>query len=137
MDKTSLVLIGVAGVATAVTCAFLLFRRGPDAAARELRRLQLLQESGRLTLGHLDEVRGSLVFYSYEVGGVVYTAAQDLTYFTALAGQDLRMLCGPVNIKYDRANPPNSMVHGASWSGLGLTAQPTQVLDSNLRRQPQ
>jgi hypothetical protein len=137
VDTTSLVLIGAAGLALAGTSAALLFRRSPDAAAREQRRLQRLLESGRLTLGHLDEVRGALVFYSYEVGGATYTAAQDLVYFPQLNLEEFRSLSGPVNIRYDRANPPNSMVHCSSWSGLGLKAQPTPDYDSSLRRLPQ
>ncbi len=137
MDTTSLVLIGAAGIALAGTSAVLLFRRGPDAATREHRRLQVLHESGRLALGDLDEVRGNLVFYSYEVGGVSYSAAQDLVYFPDLNLEELRMLSGPVDIKYDRANPPNSMVHSSSWSGLGLKAQPTPGIESSFRRLPQ
>lgn len=122
MDTTALVLIGAAGVALAGTSAVLLFRRQPDAAARELRRLEALAKQGRIAVGNLDEVRGHLVFYSYEVAAVSYSVAQDLSLFPELGEAQLRILSGPVNIKFERANPANSMVHCHSWSGLGLAA---------------
>ncbi|MCW5965695.1 MAG: hypothetical protein KIT83_16780 [Bryobacterales bacterium] len=137
VDTTSLVLIGAAGVALAGVSAVLLFRKQPDADTRERLRLQALDEQGRLAPGDLDEVRDRLVFYSYEVAGVYYSAAQDLSIFPELTDEDLRALNGPLDIKFERSNPPNSMVHSTQWSGLGLAAQPTLTNDSNLRRQPQ
>lgn len=135
MDTTALVLIGAAGAALAGGSAMLLLRKQPDATARERHRLQALYEHGRLAVGVLDEVRGRLVFYSYEVAGVSYSAAQDLSIFPELSEDDLRTLSGPLNIKFERSNPPNSMVHSTHWSGLA--AQPTLTNDSSFRRQPQ
>lgn len=130
-----LILIGAAGVTLAGTSAALLFRSQPDATQKEMQRLLILHQRGRIAHGDLDEVHGQTVFYSYEVSGVSYTAAQDLSLFPLLTEDRLRMLTGQVNIKFHRANPSNSMVHSDHWSGLGLPAQTTH--DSSLRRVPQ
>jgi hypothetical protein len=127
VDKTSLILLGAAGAALAGTSAVLLFRKGPDAAEKERLRLKALHEHGRLALGHVVDVRDSAVFFSYEVSGVGYTAAQDLGQFGGLDVTELLSLAGPLNIKYDRANPSNSMVYCDQWSGLGLPAKTTTV----------
>ena len=127
MDKTSLILLGAAGAALAGTSAVLLFRRGPDAAEQERLRLKALHEQGRLVLGHVVDTRENTVFYSYEVSGVGYTAAQDLGQFSGLDAEELLRIAGPLNIKYDRANPSNSMVYCDQWSGLGLPAKTTTV----------
>jgi hypothetical protein len=127
VDKTSLILLGAAGAALAGTSAVLLFRKGPDAAEKERFRLNALQEQGRLALGHVVDVRGQTVFYGYEVSGVGYTAAQDLAQFFDADDPVLLALAGPVNIKFDRANPSNSMIHAEQWSGLGLPTRTTTV----------
>ena len=88
-------------------------------------------------MGNVDEVRGRLVFYSYEVSSVSYNVAQDLSYFPEPPDEQLQLLSGQITVKYDRANPPNSMVHSSAWSGLGLAVQPITIHDSSLRRIPQ
>ncbi|MCC6263540.1 MAG: hypothetical protein IT169_08185 [Bryobacterales bacterium] len=117
-----LILIGGAGILLAACTGYFLFRRGPDEAERERRRLAALVASGRITGGQIDDVRDRLVYYSYEVAGVGYGAAQDLTRFPALPLAALATLSGPVTIRYSRAHPGNSMVHGEFWSGLPLPA---------------
>lgn len=117
-----LILIGGAGAALAVIAGYFLFRSGPDEAERERRRLADLVANGRITGGEIDDVRGNLVYYSYEVAGVGYGAAQELGGFPALSSALLATLSGPVTIRYSRAYPGNSMVHCDSWSGLPLPA---------------
>jgi hypothetical protein len=117
-----LILIGGAGAALAIIAGYFLFRRGPDEAERERRRLADLVASGRITGGEIDDVRDHLVYYSYEVAGVGYGAAQELGGFPELTSALLATLSGPVTIRYSRAHPGNSMVHCDSWSGLTLPA---------------
>lgn len=59
-----------------------------------------------------------LVIYSYTIAGVTYEAAQDVT--TLLDRLRLeRCLTGvPASIKYDPANPSNSVIVSEEWSGL-------------------
>lgn len=118
METPWLILIGAAGAALAGTTAYLLFRRGPDAAEIERRRLVALLATGRITAGQVDDVRGGVVYYSYEVAGVGYGAAQDLNAFPVALDAGFPALSGAVSVRFDRANPGNSMVHCESWSGL-------------------
>ena len=118
MHNTWLILIGAAGTLLACFAAYFLFRKRPDAAERErLRRLALVA-SGRITGGELTDARGRLLYYSYEVAGVGYDAAQDMSAFPDIAEATLVTLSGPVSIRYDRASPGNSIVHCETWSGL-------------------
>lgn len=126
-----LILIGGAGILLAACTGYLLFRRGPDEAERERRRLAELVASGRITGGQIDDVRDRLIYYSYEVAGVGYGAAQDLTAFPALPLTALAMLSGPVTIRYSRAHPGNSMVHSEFWSGLPLPASTRDAAETD------
>lgn len=118
MGTSWLILLGVAGAVLAGSTAYFLFRRAPDAAELERRRLRSLVATGRITAGEIDDVRGQVVCYSYEVGGVGYAAAQDLSGFPEATGAALAAMSGSVSVRFDRANPGNSMVHGETWSGL-------------------
>ena len=65
----------------------------------------------------LVEVRDNLLFYSYGVRGVEYTASQDVTMLQEFLPQDYSAV-GPVSVKYDPRNPANSIVVAERWSGL-------------------
>lgn len=59
-----------------------------------------------------------LVSYSYSISGVTYHTAQDIT---GLEGQVRfeRLVAGqPASIKYDPANPSDSILVADDWSGL-------------------
>lgn len=136
MHNTWLILIGAAGTLLACSAAYLLFHRRPDAAEEErLRRLALVA-SGRITGGELTDVRGRLIYYSYEVAGVGYDAAQDLSAFPDLSEANLLTLSGPVSIRYSRASPGNSIVHCETWSGLPRPASNNLSLTNPMAEDP-
>ena len=59
-----------------------------------------------------------LVSYSYSISGVSYHTAQDIT---GLEGQIRfeRLVAGqPASVKYDTANPSDSIIVADDWSGL-------------------
>ncbi len=59
-----------------------------------------------------------LVIYSYTIAGVTYEAAQDVTTLLPRLRFE-RCLSGvPASIKYDPANPSNSVIVSEEWSGL-------------------
>ena len=64
------------------------------------------------------EVRDHLVFYSYDVRGVEYTASQDISALRGLLPSDPSAVNGVVYVKYDPRNPANSMILSEDWSGL-------------------
>src|SRR5215471_2207029 len=83
---------------------------------RERRRREWLVTTGKMGDAVIVEVRDALLFYSYDVRGVEYTASQDVS---ALSAKVPATLCvsGPVCVKYDARNPANSIVVAESWSG--------------------
>jgi hypothetical protein len=92
-------------------------RRRITPEERERRRRAWLVETGKLGDGSLVEIREDLVFYSYAVRGVEYTASQDITMLAERVPADLSQMPS-VSVKYDPKNPANSIVVSEEWSGL-------------------
>jgi hypothetical protein len=84
----------------------------------ERRRRATLHARGKMGDATLLEVRENLVFYSYDVRGVEYTASQDVSTLRALLPSDPSAVNGVVYVKYDARNPANSMILSEHWSGL-------------------
>jgi hypothetical protein len=59
-----------------------------------------------------------LVVYSYTISGVSYETAQDVTELEEHACLDRVMAGQPASVKYDPANPSNSILIADDWSGL-------------------
>ena len=87
------------------------------AEERERRRCAHLVAIGKITDAMLVEIRENLVFYSYAVRGVEYTASQDISRFTGEAAVDFSGVSA-LSVKYDPRNPANSIVVAEEWSGL-------------------
>ena len=84
---------------------------------RERMRRARLVASGKMGDATLVEIRDELLFYSYDVRGVEYTASQDVSTLKQYLPTDLSEL-GPVYVKYDARNPANSIVLAEEWSGI-------------------
>src|SRR5689334_8131777 len=84
---------------------------------RERRRREWLVAAGKICDAFLVEVRDHLVFYSYAVRGVEYTASQDTARLADKIPSDLSAIRS-VTIRYDPRNPANSIVVAEEWSGL-------------------
>jgi hypothetical protein len=84
---------------------------------RERQRRAALVAHGKMGDAMLVEFREDLVFYSYHVRGVEYTASQDVAKLLQYLPADLSTV-GPVSVKYDARNPANSIVLAESWTGL-------------------
>lgn len=133
----SLRLLGYAVAATALLllivwlCLWWRARRKDPAELERLRRLHV-NRIGRIADGRvldlLDSASGvrsdespHLIVYRYEVRGVEYQAAQDITFLGPQAsGLDLRRVASgqSVSVKYDPQNPSNSILLCEGWSGL-------------------
>ena len=114
-ETVSLVLAGVLVVLVALIGyrAWQASRISP--AERERGRRKALAAKGKMGDATLLEIRGQMLFYSYDVRGVEYTACQDIEALqTSLPAE----LMGPVSVKYDPRNPANSIVVSEEWSGL-------------------
>jgi hypothetical protein len=92
-------------------------RRRITPEERERRRRAWLAATGKLGDGSLVEIHEGLVFYSYAVRGVEYTASQDVANLAEKVPADLSQMPS-VGVKYDPKNPANSIVVAEEWSGL-------------------
>jgi hypothetical protein len=115
-----LVTLGLAGVLL-VLLALILYRAWKHSRItpeeRELRRCAALAANGKMGDATLVEIRDDLVFYSYGVRGVEYTASQDISRLKNLMPGDLSVVRS-VSVKYDPKNPANSIVIAEMWTGL-------------------
>jgi glutamine synthetase adenylyltransferase len=84
---------------------------------RERQRRRWLVASGKMGDATLVEIRDDLVFFSYAVRGVEYTASQDVSRLAQRVPSDLSAM-GAVSVKYDPRNPANSIVIAEEWTGL-------------------
>jgi len=87
------------------------------AEERERRRCARLVAAGKITDAMLVELRENVVFYSYLVRGVEYTASQDLARLVDLVALDFAGISA-MSVRYDARNPANSIVVAEEWSGL-------------------
>jgi hypothetical protein len=84
---------------------------------RERRRRVSLVATGKMGDAVLLEIRDDLLFYSYSVRGVEYTASQDVSKLAGKVPSDLSNVPA-VSVKYDPRNPANSIVVAEEWTGL-------------------
>ncbi|MGB6545461.1 MAG: hypothetical protein WBE97_07530 [Candidatus Acidiferrales bacterium] len=124
------------------------FRRRPDSDEIERRRRAHVNQIGRIAEGRVTELaevpasaasngrfgmfRGSeknsaghagrvrkLLWYTYSISGVTYETAQDITGLEHRAAGPGQLLSGQMaSVKYDPANPSNSILVSEDWSGL-------------------
>jgi hypothetical protein len=111
----SLALILVLLLAALVYRAWKRSRVTPE--ERERRRCARLVATGKITDAMLVEIRENLVFYSYLVRGVEYTASQDVSRLVDQVALDFSGISA-MSVKYDPRNPANSVVAAEEWSGL-------------------
>jgi hypothetical protein len=86
---------------------------------RERRRRVALVAHGKLGDATLVEIQDDLLFYSYIVRGVEYTASQDVSMLASFLPKDMSSIVA-VAVKYDPRIPANSIVLAEDWSGLRL-----------------
>ncbi len=111
----------MAGVLAGVAVGFGIHswkKNRPTADELERRRRLGVATTGKLSDGTLTEVRGECLIFSYDVGGMEYTAAQDVSTLSAILPDDHWKLIGPVTVKYEIRNPANSIIISEHWSGL-------------------
>ena len=101
--------------------AFALFRRRPSPEEIETLRRDHLAQIGRIVDGTLVDAAPSfdhpnVIFYQYRIAGVIYECSQNIAPFAhQIHDLDIDL---PIQVRYDRANPGDSIVIASSWSGL-------------------
>ena len=114
----------VAAAAAALTLVFfqkIMRKKLLTPEEQEAQRRQHLTEFGRIVDGSLiaaapSDAEPRAVIYQYRIGGVTYERAQDVSTLVSLIG-DLRPDY-PVQVRYNRANPADSIVVSETWNGL-------------------
>ena len=111
-----------AGIAVVVGgIFFLVLRRRPTAAELEALRRTHLADTGRIVDGSLIDAsptfaQPNVIIYRYRIAGVTYECSQDISIFAdQIHDLDLDL---PVQVRYDRDNPGDSIVIAESWNGL-------------------
>ena len=102
----------------------------------KLRRLDV-NATGRLADATVTDITDDTIFYEYSVGGLTYTASQDITQLREMIPADSHRLIGrPASLKYSAQNPANSILLCEEWSGLrpalppglGPANQPSRIV---------
>jgi len=94
---------------------------------RETMRRQRINAQGRITDGtvldvqEFDSATGNsvrMIHYSYDVRGVQYECAQDVTPLRQLLNPNTCRIGVATSVKYDPQSPGNSIVVAETWCGL-------------------
>jgi hypothetical protein len=100
-------------------------RSRPTPAEQERRRRHKLVTTGKMGDANLVDFKDNLLWYSYDVRGLEYTASQDISDLQGLLPGDLSTVVNAIYVKYDAQNPANSIVLAEDWNGLrGAPPQP-------------
>ena len=74
--------------------------------------------AGKASRRDASDGQRNLVGYSYSISGVSYETAQDVTGLEERAALHSLAAGQPASVKYDPANPSNSILIADDWSGL-------------------
>jgi hypothetical protein len=111
-------------------------RKRPSAEEIERERRLTLVKTGRIIDGTVIDISEldfaadgqpgatDLIIYKYEIAGVVYQCAQDVTALRNFVDIHDCRLDFPCSVRYDSHQPGNSIVVAENWSGLRDTATP-------------
>jgi hypothetical protein len=89
-----------------------------DPAERERRRRLAIHTRGRMGEAEITDVGDGVLYYSYTIRGVEYTASQDVSALKQMLPPDPAKLIGPATLKFLSRNPFNSIVVCEEWTGL-------------------
>jgi len=118
--EAGLLSLSVAAIALLAVIGFRAWKASRvTAEERERRRRALLVARGTMADAVLVDVRDDLLFFTYAVRGVEYTASQDISILKTLVPVDLASVLA-VAVKFLPKNPANSIVVAEDWTGLRL-----------------
>ncbi len=116
-------------------------RRRKDPAELERLRRQDLNRRGRICAAHILDVVDSepgkpavrMLVYAYEVAGVTYEVAQDISALPAVTAAAPQLLGQVASVKYDPRRPTNSIIACEDWCGVPLAEAGPPALDPSGR----
>ncbi len=110
-------LVGIAAVLIALGIYIALRVHGTPEKRERKRRLNV-NRLGRLGDALNTEATESVIYYTYSIRGVQYTASQDVTALREKLPAEPERLIGVASLKYAPKNPANSILICEEWSGL-------------------
>ncbi len=123
-NPQSIAATALGGAAVLALAGWAIFRKRVTPEEREQRRRHHLALTGRIVDGSLigaqpDEHLPEVILYRYRIAGVTYECSQDVSGVRPLGApvSDLRPDF-PLQVRYDRANPGDSIVVAENWNGL-------------------
>ena len=118
---TQIIVIGAVSLPVIAAGIFVVLRiRRKPKDKEKLRRLEVTLH-GRLGDATITDIGDDVIFYEYSVGGLTYTASQDISQLREMIPADSHRLIGrPASLKYSTQNPANSILLCEEWSGLRL-----------------
>ena len=132
--RDPLVLGTAAALCSGAVAYYLLRRKRPTAEELERARRLDLVKTGRIIDGTVIDIAelasegppspADLIIYRYEIAGVVYECAQDVTALQNFVDVQEIRLDYPCSVRYDPHQPGNSIVVAENWSGLRDKAIP-------------
>jgi hypothetical protein len=126
MKKGRILMAGLAGALTGVAAWFIPASRRLTPAERERRRRLSIHANGRTGGATITDFHDEIVSYKYYIGGVEYTAFQDVSALARFLPEDPRTLIQrPATLKYLPHNPANSILVCEEWSGLRFQPRAT------------
>lgn len=88
-------------------------------AERERRRRLKVNALGRTGPAMIADFHAGVACYKYSIGGVEYTASQDVSSLAEMLPADpATLISRPATLKYLAGNPANSILVCEEWSGL-------------------
>jgi hypothetical protein len=110
---------GAMGALAGVAAWLIPGSRKVNPAERERRRRLTVNARGRTGNAMVIDFHEGTLGYTYSIGGVLYTAFQDVTTLAeSLPADPGTLIDTPATIKYLARNPANSIVYCEEWSGL-------------------
>ena len=138
-----MLVVGCAGIAAVGMIAYAFFRPAENPEEIERKRRLHLNQIGRIAEGQVVELvehapepaaSGKKMFgartaaaiagprhfvsYSYNISGVTYHTAQDVTGLQSQVHFEKLVAGQPASVKYDPSNPSDSILVADDWSGL-------------------
>jgi hypothetical protein len=122
-------LTGAVVIAAVASSVLWLGGRKKTPEQRETLRRQRINAQGRITDGTVLDVQEfdsdtdhslQMVIYTYDVAGVQYECAQDVTHLRQFLDLHSCRIGVTTSVKYDPRSPGNSIVVAETWCGLRI-----------------
>ena len=118
-----LALLAAASAGLLALGVVILYRVRRDPREREKRRRLHVTRRGRLCEAFITEASSEIIHFKYSIGGVDYTASQEVGELRHLLPPRPESLIGFVYLRYIANNPANSVLLSEEWSGLKAMAR--------------